>query len=1396
MKKHIMSVFAIALIIASALVFSAYAEDTVGNDYYYSIDENGILTISGEGDGILDFSSIPTSDDLTMIPWLKNADTISEIIVDSEIVSAAPYAFSNLPNLTSITLPATFTDFNSEFLFANNPNLTQIKISESTNSGVIDLTGAKALSASAFAGSFDGVLPIIYLAKDLSVSALDLSEGCESITFVTYPTCAAATSVRSLIKTEKANITLDYFSEDYDSSLVRAGAESKYSWNIDTVTGKLTITRTSTSWTSITFSSTASLKAWKEIWRDAIISVEFSNFSYCAFYNSSNAGECMFANLPNLVSVHMNGITEIKEQAAGGFFSGCPSLTTVSFNSTLTENVVSLKGLKNLTGGNLDNMFDGCSSIKKVILTSAGLISGSNTYTYIYASMFNNCTALKEITIPTYITEIRANAFSGCTSLESIIIPSNVVTLGTGAFSGCSALNEVTINATGFSTSGQVFDDRANLVVYTQTREDANAIKSTFAYEQTKIIALVSESGTVGEYSWTIDGEGTLKITGEGSGALTYDGEMPWMEFANDISAISVEASITSADDYAFANLPNVKSIVLPESFTAISSEYIFANNPKLEEVDLSNATSISASAFYGSFGEASPRIMLSKSISVSDILIPDCDQITFVSYPTCDAATSVRLLIKNTDANVKLEYYSKEYDPSLVRDGSNTFGKAYTWTFDEETGKLTITSSVTSGWSANLCLDSRSTIYEWKQIWRDAIIHIETVTSASGGMIYCQNSDDEFFFANMPNLISIKIDSAYNQIQDAVSGGVFEGNPSLTTLGWGSNFKEGEVNLKGLQYWTVQEPDYMFRGCSSIKKVIFRTSSISDSADKTETPYIFASMFEGCTSLVDITLPTYITSIQSKAFAGCTSLRSVTAASTSLTSVAENAFPDIEGLVINVSNSEIADLFGDFEFTDVVYPGKFYNAVTMDGFSVRIADYNGLRGLFSVSRGIVNENEAKGFTLLEYGTIVASAENKSNCVLISDGNGGYTAVGSIKTEVWNNDDGFVGKYLSDSENKTEFAVTVVNFEEKNYQSDVYFCAYEVWQDSDGNINITYTDCAGTDYDEVSLYDISYEMWKNGIVTDEMDKDSIVKDIINSVPLDGKRIIFIGNSHIFYGNTVLCKYATDTLTQEGRMNDEGYFYQLCKANGMDVNVTNWTIGNHLFDDFFSGSCSANRGCDGVDHASYITDPYYDYVVACYGTRGQTGYIEWLDVMIDFFKEANPNVKFYLMAQSSAHGIDNRATGPDTVFLESLKTLGEKGVTVIDWGKIIADIVNGDVEVPGATLEYNKNTFVVNQSANDGYHPNQLTGYITTLMTYSIITGESAVGQPYYFCGDDSYSSDYQYRTFDEFISTYYTYNGATTNYADVFASVDDMTGIQKLIDKYIEEKPYLNYSFQ
>ena len=109
--------------------------------------------------------------------------------------------------------------------------------------------------------------------------------------------------------------------------------------------------------------------------------------------------------------------------------------------------------------------------------------------------------------------------------------------------------------------------------------------------------------------------------------------------------------------------------------------------------------------------------------------------------------------------------------------------------------------------------------------------------------------------------------------------------------------------------------------------------------------------------------------------------------------------------------------------------------------------------------------------------------------------------------------------------------------------------------------------------------------------------------------------------------------------------------------------------------------------------------------------------------------------------------------------------------------------------------YNKNTFIVNKSTSDGYHPNQLAGYITTLMTYCAITGRSAVGQPYDFVGDESLSSDGVYRTFDEYIAKYYR-EGQTTNYPSVFASADDMRGIQTLIDQYLKEKKFRDYDFE
>lgn len=294
------------------------------------------------------------------------------------------------------------------------------------------------------------------------------------------------------------------------------------------------------------------------------------------------------------------------------------------------------------------------------------------------------------------------------------------------------------------------------------------------------------------------------------------------------------------------------------------------------------------------------------------------------------------------------------------------------------------------------------------------------------------------------------------------------------------------------------------------------------------------------------------------------------------------------------------------------------------------------------------------------------------------------------------------------------------------------------------------------------------------------------------VSLDGKKIIFIGNSFIYYGQTVLEK-TQKYLKQESRVGDEGYFYQLCLENGENVEVTNFTFGGHKLYDFYSGNCEANRGCDGVDHFSYITDKYYDYVCisAGSGERSEDSFMDDMEYIMNFFREANPNVKFVYLNHHVAHGISSDSgRHMQTGVLADLMVLEEQGVIIVDWGKIVKDCLDAG-KIDGGNMVCDRNTFVIRKSEADGYHENQLSGYITSVMTYCAITGKRAIDMPYEFCGNHLVNKSYNSLTY---ILKNYTYDGATTNYTEILESEEEMTALRLMIDKYLEEKPYLNYT--
>ncbi len=298
--------------------------------------------------------------------------------------------------------------------------------------------------------------------------------------------------------------------------------------------------------------------------------------------------------------------------------------------------------------------------------------------------------------------------------------------------------------------------------------------------------------------------------------------------------------------------------------------------------------------------------------------------------------------------------------------------------------------------------------------------------------------------------------------------------------------------------------------------------------------------------------------------------------------------------------------------------------------------------------------------------------------------------------------------------------------------------------------------------------------------------------------LDGKKVILIGNSFTYYGKTVIDKWNNvDDATMQERFDDKGYFYQLCRQNGADVSVTNWTWGGHTLGDTFGGNCKADRGHDGHDHLSdlkRLCDMNYDYVVIQPGS-GDTDDTarESIKQIQDLFKSVNSNVKFIYNIHPRYY---LRGTDNDKILLAGVEnTAKELGLTVANWGVIVNDIINGTAVVEGSELEYNKNTFIITKSKSDGYHPNMLSGYITTQVLYSTITGQKAEGEDYSFCTDETVHPKF---SLQKYLDDYYKYDNISakdsetkltgdelTTFPEVFASSADMLGIQKIIDSYL-----------
>ena len=140
-----------------------------------------------------------------------------------------------------------------------------------------------------------------------------------------------------------------------------------------------------------------------------------------------------------------------------------------------------------------DYVFDGCSGLTSLTIPSGVTSIGGKAFAF--------CSGLTSLTIPSGVTSIGWYAFAGCSGLTSLTIPSGVTSIGGVAFSGCRGLTSLTIPSGVTSIGESAFASCSGLTsIYVYTKKLPKLGSDVFNGCDAKNCILYVPTGTYYDY--------------------------------------------------------------------------------------------------------------------------------------------------------------------------------------------------------------------------------------------------------------------------------------------------------------------------------------------------------------------------------------------------------------------------------------------------------------------------------------------------------------------------------------------------------------------------------------------------------------------------------------------------------------------------------------------------------------------------------------------------------------------------------------------------------------------------------------------------------------------------------------------------------------------------------
>ena len=899
-----------------------YGVTGIGDDAFRDCGGLTSITIPGSvtsiGDRAFDGCSaltgitIPSS--VTSIGYrtFYRCSELTSVTIPSSVTSIGSYAFQGCSAITSVTIPSSVTSI-GEGAFYGCSALTGITIPSSVTS-IGD-------------GIFYECSKLTSVSIPSSVTSIGnyMFDGCSALTGVTIP--SSVTSIgsyafyrcRGLTSVEIPNSVTSIGDEAFagcsglTNVTIGDGVTSIGKWAFDGCSALTSVT-ISSSVTSIGYRAFYECTALKAV-------INFSNLSITK--GSEENG--MVAYYANKVINHPDGSIEIEGEFVFRNIDNVNVLAAYFGNETNIVLPDNYKG-ENYVIGN--TVFNGCSAITSVTIPSC--------VTSIENNAFDNCTSLKDLRIedgtealtlgyqfnkyssseglfydcPLQTLYLGRNLsyqadylpFAGKSTLTGVTIGNCVTSIGAGVFKDCSGLTAVYISDLAAWCGIYFGNFSANPLYYAHKLYlNGNLVKNLNIPEGVTRIGYCAFYGCSAITSVTIPGSVTT------IGTYAFDG-------CSGLTSVTIGNGVTSIGTGVFGGCSGLTSISIPGSVTSIGDR-AFSGCTRIKEVHINDLA-----AWCGiSFGPASnPCIHSAANLYLNGELATNLNipmGVTSIgnnAFKGCSAITSVTIPSSVTSIGEGAFYGCSALTGITIPSSLTSIGETV---FSDCSGltSISIPGSVTS--IGNGVFDNCTSLKDLRIEDGNEVLTLGKNSKSGKGLFYDCPLNTLYLgrnlsyqagylpFSGNSTLASVTIGDCVTSI----GADAFKGCSGLTA-----------VYISDLAAWCgIDFGNFDANPLSCSHNLYLNEELVTNLNIPDGVTSIKESLFEDCTSLVSVEIPGSVTNIGNRAFSDCSGLANVII-SDGITSIGEGAFFNCTGLESVYIWSETPPTLGMYAFYDV----------------------------------------------------------------------------------------------------------------------------------------------------------------------------------------------------------------------------------------------------------------------------------------------------------------------------------------------------------------------------------------------------------------------------------------------------------------------------------------------